>query len=858
MLAHLLAGTVDIGRRRAVFVSLLGALLAALAVGLAARHLGVDTNPDDLFAPTLPWRQHQVFFDRALPSLTNLLVVVIDADIPEEADATAAALAAALAADHRHFESVVRPDALPFFAREGFLFLGRDELGTLLDKIVDAQPFLGQLAADPSARGLFAALALIGVGVTQGEADLTPYLPALTNFHAVLAAAVRGEAAPLSWQRLIGGEKIADLAGRYRFILAKPVLDYGALAPGAAASSAIRAAAARTEFVANGSAHVRLTGDVALDDEEFSSLAQGMLWGTLGSLALITLWLVLAVRSLRLILPILATLALGLALTLGFAALAVGTLNLVSLAFAILFVGIAVDFAIQFAVRYREARHMTADLATALAATARAAGRQILIAALAIAAGFYAFVPTSFAGVAELGLIAGTGMIIAFGCTLLFLPAFLTLAQPPGETREIGFVAGDALETRLRRHRAPLFAIFGGLALLGVFLLPHLRFDSDPLHTKDPHGEAMRTLADLMDDPLTNPISADILTPSAEDADRLAAKLDELPLVSDVLTLDRFVPADQPAKLALIEDARALLATTLAPRETAPVTPDQIRLAITTARSALAPARAKLPPDHPLVQIDGDLATLATAPEARLVAMNAALTRFLPEELARLRLALSARAVTRADLPPEITRDWQTAKGEVRVQALAKPKGRAATGLADFVASVRAEAPDAVGTAVLIVESSRTIIAAFTRAVAGALAAITLILLLALRKPRHAALVLAPLLLSALLTVVAMRLAGMVLNFANIIALPLLLGVGVSFNIYFVMNWREGASRFLGSATARAILFSAFTTASAFGTLALSHHPGTASLGLLLLLSLSCTLISTLVFEPVLLALTRP
>ena len=857
MLARLLADAVALGRRHALLMTALALALAALAGGFAARHLGVDTDTDHMFAASLPWRQNEIAFARAFPTLSDPLVVVIDAAIPEEAEATAAALAQTLAADPAHFRAVTRPDALPFFAREGLLFLDRADLGQLLDRIIDAQPFLGQLAADPSARGLFSALALIGMGVAQGEADLTPYLPALQSFHATLAASADGHPAPLSWQRLIGGGKLADLAGRYRFVLVQPVLDHGALAPGKAASDAIRAAAAGLPFVAAGRAHVRLTGEVALDDEEFSSLAQGMLFDTLASLALIALWLALAVRGLRLILPILATLGLGLALTTGFAALAVGTLNLVSLAFAILFVGIAVDFAIQFTVRYREAHHDIPDSGAALAATARAAGGPILIAATATAAGFYAFVPTAFAGVAELGLIAGTGMIIAFLCTILFLPAFLTLARPQGEARAIGFAAGDALERRLDRGRAPLLTGFAALALLGLFLLPHLGFDSDPLHTKNPHGEAMRTLHDLMDDPLTNPTSIDILTPDADAADQLAARLDHLPQVADVLTLDRFVPADQPAKLALIQDAASVLATTLAPRETAPVTADQIRLAIATARSALAPALQKLPQDHPLTRIDADLARLAAAPDAALMAMNGALTRFLPEELARLRIALAAKAVTRADLPPEIIRDWRSPDGRVRVEALATPAGHDSAGLAAFVAAVRAIAPTAGGMAVIIVETSATIITAFTHAVIGALAAIAVILLAALRRPRDAALVLAPLLLSALLTVVGIRLAGMTLNFANIIALPLLLGVGVSFNIYFVMNWREGATRFLGTATARAILFSAATTGTAFGSLALSHHPGTASLGALLLLSLACTLIATLVFEPLMLAITR-
>ena len=240
------------------------------------------------------------------------------------------------------------------------------------------------------------------------------------------------------------------------------------------------------------------------------------------------------------------------------------------------------------------------------------------------------------------------------------------------------------------------------------------------------------------------------------------------------------------------------------------------------------------------------------------MATNAALTRFLPAELDRLRTALSAGPVTLADIPPALRRDWLLADGRARVQVTPKVAiSRSSTGLHDFVRQVQAVAPDAGGPAVTVVATSRTIVTAFRSAALYALAAIALILALALRRIRDMALVLAPLVLSALMTLLVAVLLPLPLNYANIIALPLLLGVGVAFNIYFVMNWRAGRHAVLGSATTRAIVFSALTTATAFGSLALSHHPGTASMGALLLISLGCTLVATLVFVPALLASVR-
>ena len=847
-----LASLVALSARRAGAVLLVGAVLAGLSAGLATR-LGITTDINGLFNASLPWKQRETELKRLFPQREGLLVAVIDAAVPEAAEATAAGLAAALARDTAHFQQVRRPDASPFFDQNGLLFLDTPALSAVLDQTIDAQPFLGQLVADPSARGLFAALSLVAIGVEKG-AELGPFAAALHGFHDSMAATLRGDPQPLSWQRLLAGP-VSDLGGPYRFVLAKPRLDFGTLQPGAAATRALRDAAAEQEFVRAAQAHVRVTGAVALSDEELASAANGAIAGLIGSTLLVVVWLVLAVRSWRLVVPILLTLMLGLLLTTAFAALTVNPLNMISVAFAILFVGIAVDFAIQFSVRLREAQTETLDLRTALAVTGQRAGGQILVAAAATAAGFLAFVPTDFSGVAELGLIAGAGMLIAFVCTLVFLPAALVLFRPRTPAQEVGFSWAAPLDRGLARRRWLVLALSGAAAGFGLASLPRLTFDSDPLHLKNASTEAMRTLADLAANPLTNPYTIDVLTPNAAAAQAVTAAVQPLPLVAQVLSLQSFVPGDQPAKLALIADAAGLLAPTLAPREpAAAVTVEDLRLAARTASAQLARVVPRLPSGHPLAAIAADLATLEAAGDETQLAVNGALTRFLPQQIARLRAALRAGPVTPADVPPEIAQDWVLPDGRMRVQVSAKPDAARAEGLHAFVDQVEAVVPDAGGPAPTITATAETIISAFERAALGAILAITLILFASLRRVRDVALVLAPLLLSALLTVIVAAWLPLPLNFANVIALPLLLGVGVSFNIYFVMNWRAGLRSHLASPTARAVMFSALTTATAFGSLALSGHPGTASMGALLLISLCCTLIASMIFVPALLA----
>lgn len=839
-------------RRNAPAVLAAYAVLIVLGLIYAAGHLGIDTDTNHLFASGLPWRQVQQKFDRAFPQFNNLIVAVVRSQTPEGADATAKALATGVAADKTNFLSVSRPGTGEFYRRDGLLLLPPKQLATLLNSIVMAQPFLGQLSADPSAAGLFKALNLMAVGVGAGQANLKPYRDQLKNFEMALKAAAAGHPRPLSWQSLLT-PSITAQQGDIRFVLIHPVLNHSSLEPGGLATAALRRIAATLPSVKSGESSLNYTGQIPLSDEQFASLTQGMVLGLVISIALITLWLILAVRSWRMIVPILATLVAGLLLTISFAALAIGTLNLISVAFAILFVGLAVDFAIQFCVRLRDVRQRIDDPALALIGAAREAGTQIALASIATACGFLAFVPTSFVGVAELGLIAGIGMLIAFVCTVTFLPALLALTRPRAEAERIGFRLGDWGDGALRRHGPAVLVVFGLLAIAGIVAVATIQFDANPLDTQNPNTEAMRTLRSLLNKSVTNPFYIDTLAKDVPAARTLAAKFAKLPEVSQVISGATFIPEQQHAKLAMIQQTQGILAPSLSAGTPPAVTPARLRAAAAMAASEIAKVKARLPKNSPLLGIGQALEQLKTASDTRVMAMNATLTRYLPGELTRLNQALSARPITEKTLPRALRRDWFLPDGQVRVQVIPTAAAQTSAGLWKFVRAVHAVVPVVAGPAETTVATAKTILGAFREAATLAAVAIAVILMIFLRSARDAALVVITLALSAFLTALFARLAGLSLDYANIIALPLLLGVGVSFNVYFVMNWRDGMKHLLGSATARAVLFSALTTGTAFGSLAASHDRGTASLGDLLLLSLAAVLIATFVFLPALL-----
>jgi len=840
-------------------VLIVATLICAAALVHVLTHFAIDTDASKLIADTVPWRQREIAFAAAFPQRVDLIAVVVDAPTAELADQASEALAGRLSGEHALFRAVWRPDGGPFFEQEGLLFASTADIAQTTQRLIGAQPLLGTLAADPSLRGLMDALSLVALGVQQDPAALDALAKPLDALAGAFDAIAAGQSPAFSWRTLFTGQP-PDPRELRRFILAQPVLDYAALQPGMAASTAIRRAvhALRLE---DAGVRVRLTGAVPLADEEFSTLAQDAGLNTAVTLAVVVALLWIALRSWRLIVAILVSLAAGLIVTAAFGLIAFGSYNLISVAFAILFVGLGVDFGIQFAMAYRARRYATGDSQHAMRDIGGEVGGALALAAAATAAGFYAFVPTDYRGVSELGVIAGTGMIVAFVASITVLPALVALLRPRGERAQIGYAALAPLDRWLLAHRRSVLAIGAAIALAGLALVPRLTFDFNPMHLRSPEAESVATLLDLMKDAATAPDTIDVLAPSIDAAVRLGDRVAQLPEVDHVLSIASFVPEGQDEKLALIQDAALLLEPTLEPGATKPPPTDaQTKSAMVDAASRLDEARrgrGAMPFARSAARLSAALRTLADAPETMRERAQSLLIPGLERTLAQLRKVLQAQPVTLASLPDTLKRDWLTADGRARLEIYPKGDVSDNAALRRFVDAVEAVAPGATGAPVSIDASSHTIVEAFVRAGVLAFVSITVLLALTLRRARDVALTLLPLVLSALGTLGTCVLIGLPMNFENIIALPLLFGIGVAFNIYFVMAWRAGRPRPLQSSLTRAVIMSGLTTGTAFGSLWLSHHPGTASMGALLALSLAWTLASALLFLPALLGEPR-
>jgi hopanoid biosynthesis associated RND transporter like protein HpnN len=865
------AAWIDHIRPRAGLVIVAFLLLAIAAAGYAFSALGVNTNENDLFSEDLPYFALRQEFERAFPDLVDPIVVVIDGATVDLAHEATDVLARRLERDTRRFGRVHRPGSGPFFDRHAFLYLEIEELEDLVDNLFTVQPYLAELSRDTSLRGFLSMLAVAVDATARGDLEGFNLSDVLDRVGDVVGAHLEGRGYRLSWADVITGRDSTP-RDRRRYLLVQPMIDFQKLRPAETSLLALREILEELGFDGRSGVRVRATGVFPLSYEEMEHLNQQTTRAGAASFVLVGIILLAGLGSPRLVGASLLTLLVGLALTAGFAAVSIGHLNLISVAFAVLFIGLSIDFAIHICMRFREMLSRGHDRDDALRRAAEGVGSSLVLCAATTALGFYAFAPTEYAGVAELGIIAGSGMLISLFTNMTLLPALIlwgvpawsVVTSPPSLPRLAGLLALPV------RHARAVVAVTALLAVAGLTLLPRIHFDSNPLRVRDPSTDSVQVFNEMLADGDALPWNLNILAPDLESGRATAERLDALAPVDFALTLVDFVPEDQAQKLDVLEDAAFVLLPTLAAAgtTTSPSAQEQLRAVEELERSlaaldaggttpALAVAAARL--RESLEELrerwsrDGDESAKA------IEALETALIGSLPEQLRILRTALEPGTVALADLPDDLVERMTATDGRARIEIFPAEDLNEQPALEAYVRTVQEIAPDAFGEGLVILETGRVVVRSLQQALATAAVLIALLLVVLWRNWLDALLVALPLALASLFTAASGVLLGVPFNFANVIVIPLLLGMGVDTGIHLVHRYRIEKlpdGNLLHTSTAGAVVLSSLTTAASFGTLGLSSHLGMASLGRLLTLGISLILVCNLVVLPALARVT--
>lgn len=808
----------------------------------------MNTDTTDMLSAELDWRKLDTQFESTFPEYTDNIIIVLDGETPDQTQDAALILYDLLKQESSVFKSLYYPKGMDYFRNNAFLFLETEELYEISDKLSESQAFLSQLVESPNIAGL---LSLVQQAVDNNAIqELESFLPTFSN-----AIPIQDKTANIvSWQNLLS-TKNNNTSTDKEFIIVRPELNYSNLYPAETGIKAIQTAIQKSDIQNKFNINARLTGTAMLEHEELKSVSETNLIAIIISVVFVIIMLIFSLDAKQLVVASIITLISGLILTTAYATLIIGELNLISIAFAVLYVGLGIDFAIHYCFSYRDeiTRHPT--LLLALQSSNKHISKALIFCAITTSIGFFSFVPTDYTGVAELGIIAGSGMFISLFLTLTLLPSLLLLLGTKKKThyRSIPTVF---FKIGLQKHKLTLLLI-ALLTIISLFQITHIKFDNNVLNLQDPNTESVQTFKELLNDKTISAWNTVILANNESDALLIKGKMQTLDVVQQVVTFNDFIPKEQEAKLEVIDELNLLLGDLSLP-EQQNIDHQKQQKSINEFIAYIN--NNNLDHRHSLKAFAESLSVWSEKNKQD----NAAIEKLqynwfstFAGRIKQLQHALQAEETQSSDIPEPIKTRWQKDNAWL-VEIF--PKENLANNEAQerFVKELSSVDNRVIGPPVVNISAGNAVRDAFKQAFTYAFIAVSLLLIILLRSLRDTFCIMLTLSLAALFTITLLPLINIPLNFANIIGLPLLFGIGVDSGIHICNRFKQlngSTESLMQSSISQAILISGLTTIFSISNLAFASHAGTASMGLLLSAGILLTLVLMLTVLPALLKL---
>lgn len=857
----------------------LAALLSIISVVYTVNRMEFLTGRDDLMPRNAPFQQDYRDYRAAFGDQEEI-VVVVEADDPALVSRFSDALYGRLSQEKRLFVKLLYPGGMPYFRQNGLLFMPLEELQAMAHTLTMAAPVLKDLAAAPSVQTLFSSLTKqIDDYLQQPTPDKLQRLTFMLTTLDKGFAGFDGKSSALSMDSFLKGSgngkpAMLENAGKQQIIAIRPLKEPDSFVPAEKAIKKVREELAalrqRPEFKA---INAGLTGVPVLEYEEMATSQRDMEKATLLSLTLTVVLLLVAFRGWLNTVAAMVSLLVGICISFGFATLAVGHLNILSMAFAIMLIGLGIEYGIQVVLRYQEELRSGLPHHAAIERGLTGNLRAITMAAATVALAFATFIFTDFKGIAELGIIATGGIIICVASTFTVLPAMLVLLskrqKPSAPPRQE--LSQNPLLQALFRRPGLVAAVTALLALLCLYPLSRMEFDFNMMNLQAKGLEPVRYAYKLMKSKENAGYFGVAIAKDRNEAANLTKRLEALPAVDHVVSLPALVPDRQTEKLALLAALRRTLAEVtpvpyeenLRPMELPPVF-EGFRERVEKLKTQLE--GQKLPEAKPvaafLTTLDRFFAGLEKEKDGNALGMlrefQGSMFAALPEKLTMLKESLNARPVSEADIPQALKDLFVAKDGRLLLQIVPKQEIFDKAPLAEFVGQIKSVVPHATGEPVSVYESFRILQDSYLKAFMYAFAGIVLILLATFRSLKLTLVGVLPLAAGLLLMVGGMWLFGLKFNVANVIVMPLLLGVGIDSAIYILARYRREGETPLQVVTRSAgvgVFLNALTILFSFGALMVARHQGVFSIGAVMSLGMTAIVLAFLVFLPALLLL---
>ena len=871
----------------------LALLLSALSIWFTSQKMEFLTGRDDLMPKNTPFNRDFQTFRAEFGDMEDIVVVIESSD-PERAGAFGTRLYGELSKDKQDFSDVFCPSALPFFQKNGLLFMSVDDIKELHRNLSLAAPVLKDLSREPKVATLFNHLTRRMDGYVAGnKAELPGLVFMLDKLGAGFGSFGGAKGAPPSLEGFfMNSESSLAKAGRQQILTVLPVRNSVGFVPAGAAIAKVRAEVAKLRALPEfKGVTTGLTGSPVLENEEMATSQKDITLATCISLALTVVLLLLAFRGVLNVIAAMVSLLVAISLSFGFATLAVGHLNILSMVFAIMLIGIGIEYGIQVVLRYQEELRSGESELDAISTGLSRNVWAIVMAAATVAAAFLTFIFTDFKGIAELGIIAAGGVAICVAVTFTVLPAMLVLlarVRKPHDgdwlRRCLSPFAGgkvsqgdrhlrsqSPIKTVLYGHPKVVIAVTAVCCAASLYPLAKISFDYNLMNLQAKGLESVSYAYKLMRSKENAGYFAALTAGSREEAAAKTKILEALPTVDHVVSLATFVPDNQKEKLAELAAIRQELSGVNPGKYEEDLSLMELPTVFENFRNATVKLKAKLEaeksPDAKKVAgfltiLDKFFAGLEKEKDRNAVGMlqdfQGGMFRELPEKIALLKESLNATPITDADIPVELRSRFVGKTGKLMLQVAPKGEIFDLKPLKAYLKDVRSVDPHATGEPVMVYESMTIMRDAYRMAFIYAFFAIVLILLVTFRSLKFTLIGLIPLVVGILFMVAGMWLCGISFNSANIIVMPLVLGIAVDSGIYMINRFRreEGsAASVVTSSTGLGVFLNTLTIMASFGALMVAHHQGVFSIGVVMSLGMFACQIAFMITLPAVLTL---
>ena len=892
LLSRFLSAVERIAYRHSLLVIVASLVLAVLSLWVTAQKLTFKTGRGDLVAKGLPYVKLYKNYRAQFEDLSGM-VVVVEGENPADMARFAEALEKKLQAQPHLFSKVVYKIDTSYFRSRFLLYLDQDELETLTGKLEDHQDFLESVNVAP---GLHPLLSSINAEISSGMVDslLTDFLGGeeeseeSNEDEADLSLLIRlleemtlfltGETSYRSpWQALFkGGDEslreqgyMVSKNGELLFVLIVPNDDETSFTGYKDAVEQARQVIAETRKDFPG-VTVGLTGEDVISSDEMVTTQSDVETASKIALAGVALLFIIAYQGV--VKPLLAVfcLLLGLSWTMGFTALTIGHLNILSVVFTTILIGLGIDFGIHILERFKEERQKGNEILPALQKTLQGTGKGNFAGAITTAIAFGAMVLTDFIGIVELGWIAGWGILFCMIAMLLVLPALITVEEKwrkPGYAQTKPTTASQrGWIDKLFDHYYLIIGVCTVLVLIASLSLKDLRFDYNLLNLQSKGTEAVQYEIKILESAGRSAWSAAILADSFKEIQEKERQLKALPTVARVESISAVIPGNQKENARIIQENLAPLLKDLE------VEPEDVDFSWKALNKTLKGIQFKLQgregDELDPVQVAGNRVRIfmeqsqkiePDLSEKRLRNFSQLLFADYRNLIEELKANTGVKLVKLEEIPETLRKRYISKKGKYVAHIFPSVDVWDLDERQKYLNDLRSVDPNVTGTAVNMFESTRMMTEGYVNGGLYAMTAIFVYVFFLFRNLRTVFFVLLPVLVGSIWTVGVMELTGLKLNMANLVILPLILGIGVVNGIHITHRYREEEDKhasILGKSTGQAVLLSSLTTMIGFGSMMVANHYGVFSLGMVLTLGVFNCLIASITFLPALLKLS--